>query len=69
MRLAGKCGFKVHDADLGGKLPEGMLLRALLQWYYMTKYKVHSSQHLLAQLLQMLPYILGMWLWCLHGTT
>lgn len=78
MHLAGEPSinwfYKVHDEglwlkpDLGGKLPEGMLRNILLQWYNMTKYKVHSGQHLPAQLLQMLPYIFRMWVWCLQST-
>ena len=33
----------------------------------MAEYKVHPSQHLPAQLLQVLPYIFLVWLQCLQG--
>ena len=52
---------------LSSKPPEGMLCHVLLQWYDMAEHKVDPKQHLPAQLLQMLPYILLVWLWCLQS--
>lgn len=52
---------------LGSKPPEGMLCHLLLEWYDMAEHKVDPKQYLPAQLLQMLPYIFLVRLFCLQG--
>ena len=43
-----------------------MLSHVLLQWYHMIEDHVHSSQDLLAQILQMQAYIFCPWVWSLR---
>ena len=43
-----------------------MLSHVLLQWYHMTEDDVHSSQDLLAQILQMQAHIFSPWVWSLR---
>ena len=51
---------------LSGKAPKVMLSHVLLQWNHMTEDDVHSSQDLLAQVLQMQAYIFCPWVWSLR---
>ena len=51
---------------LSGKAPKVMLSHVLLQWNHMTEDDVHSSQDLLAQVLQMQAYIFCICVWSLR---
>ena len=63
IRFRGCCCQTQH---LSGKAPKVMLSHVLLQWNHMTEDDVHSSQDLLAQILQMHAYIFCPWVWSLR---